>query len=394
MYNHKKKYSRKKNSRKNSRKNSKKSKKISSNKSYKISRTIINNKYETFLKPYSSDYKKALIDLSKILSTIDYPFLKYFTKLEKIRQNFISLKNFKPLVIHEQYNLSSINLSQEQLKFNGKYFLIIDQPFEYDSIELISDFFNEECRVHCKFITENYSIFQFYRNNLDLIIKYLEKGNRPLTLENIRETIWHIGYKECTTFKPKLEKFFIEYFKAKNILDISSGWGDRLIGAMASDIDLYHGFDPNPCLHKNYKKIIETFKDLQTNPDAKFIIKKLPFEKAVLKNNFYDLVMTSPPYFNMEIYDSAVEQSVSTTDTSPLQEKYWYENYLLVWMNKCFHALKKGGIIAININQSKNQNYVYWLLNDMKKLFTFLGTISHSKPNKKNPQPTFIWKKN
>ena len=61
--------------------------------------------------------------------------------------------------------------------------------------------------------------------------------------------------------------------------------------------------------------------------------------------------MTSPPYFNMEIYDSAVEQSVSTTDTSPLQEKYWYENYLLVWMNKCFHALKKGGIIKSALYQ-------------------------------------------
>ena len=217
----------------------------------------------------------------------------------------------------------------------------------------------------------------------------------------MREAIWNIGFKECSTFKPKLEKFFIEFFGAKKILDISSGWGDRLIGAMASDIDCYHGFDPNPCLHKNYNMIIETFKEFQVNKKASFIIKKLPFEEAKLKNNFYDLVMTSPPYFNMEIYDSnpetskkqSISISKSNSNSNIEQEKYWYNNYLLIWMHKCHKALKNGGIIAININQHKNQNYVYWLLRDMKQIFSFLGTISHSKINKKNPQPTFIWKK-
>ena len=56
-------------------------------------------------------------------------------------------------------------------------------------------------------------------------------------------------------------KYIIEHFNSKKILDMSSGWGDRLVGAMACNIDCYHGFDPNSCLHPGYKKMIEFFKD-------------------------------------------------------------------------------------------------------------------------------------
>ena len=211
----------------------------------------------------------------------------------------------------------------------------------------------------------------------------------------MREAIWNIGYKKCSTFKPKLEKFFIDFFKARKILDLSSGWGDRLVGAMASDIDCYHGFDPNPCLHPNYKKIIKTLKNHQVNKNAEFKIKKQPFEKAKLKPNFYDLMMTSPPYFTMEIYNSDPITSKTQSVSSVNSEKEWFDNFLLVWINKIKKALKKDGILALNINQFKNQNYVYWLLNYMYKSrdWNYLGIISHSKIDKNNPQPTFVWKK-
>jgi len=343
-------------------------------------------KYDSIIKfweKYTVNYTKAKKDVNKILRQTDYPYMKYFTNIDKIREKFNKLKEFKVHVIHDSYKINNVKLSNDDTKFNGKYYLIIDDPEEYDNIELISDYFNEECRVHCRFITEKMSIYDFYRNKLTSIIEFMEKNSIRITLENMREILWKIGYKQCSTFKPKLEKFIIEMFDAKYVLDISSGWGDRLIGAMASNIILYHGFDPNPCLHKNYKRIIKTFKDLQVNPNAKYIIKKQPFEKAKLNVNFYDLVMTSPPYFNMEVY----------TDGITINERTWYDNYLIVWMEKCYKSLKQFGIIAININQLKTQYYVYWLLKDMGKLFKYMGVISHSKPNKKNPQPIFIWKK-
>jgi len=385
----------KKNSKKKSTKKVvKKISKKNSKKKYKLSRTVITT-------DFNYDYEKIKNDKAIILKRIEYPYLKYFMKEQQIINNFNNLKKFTCKIVNENYSFTTLNIKDIKFKNpkNNKDlpFLIIDEPTEYSSIEVISDYFNEVCRVRCKFASAPGTQLDFFKNNLDKVIDYMQSKNLKITLENMRETIWHIGFKECSTFKPKLEKFFIEFFNARKILDLSSGWGDRLIGAMASDIDCYHGFDPNPCLHPNYKNIIKTFKDYQVNKNAVYIIKKQPFENATLKSNYYDLMMTSPPYFTMEIYDDNPSSSKSQSISGIQSEKEWFDKFLLVWIDKIYTALRKDGVLALNINQFRNQNYVYWLLDEMNKkkykYWKYLGIISHSAISKKNPQPTFIWTK-
>jgi len=385
MVNIKKNNSKKKLSKKINKKNSKKNK-------YKLSRITIITDFN-----YDYYYNKIKNDKAKIIKKIEYPYLKYFTTEQHIINNFNNLKKFTCKIVNENYKFTTLNINDIKFKNpkNNKDlpFLIIDEPSEYNSIEVISDYFNEVCRVRCKFASAPGTQLDFFKNNFDKVIDYMQSKNLKITLENMRETIWHIGYKECSTFKPKLEKFFIEFFNARKILDLSSGWGDRLIGAMASDIDCYHGFDPNPCLHPNYKNIIKTFKDYQFNKNAVYVIKKQPFENATLKADYYDLMMTSPPYFTMEIYDNDPSSSQSQSISNIHSEREWFDKFLLIWIDKIYLALRKGGIMALNINQFKNQNYVYWLLNDINKNknWKYLGIISHSAVSKKNPQPTFIW---
>ncbi len=385
-----KKNSKKKITKKSSNKNSKKN----SKKKYKLSRNVITT-------DFNYDYEKIKNDKAIIIKRIEYPYLKYFTTKQQIINNFNNLKKFNCKIVNENYSFTTLNIKDIKFKNpkNNKDipFLIIDEPSEYETIEVISDYFNEVCRVRCKFASAPGTQLDFFKNNFDKVINYMQSKNLKITLENMRETIWHIGFKECSTFKPKLEKFFIEFFSARKILDLSSGWGDRLIGAMASDIDCYHGFDPNPCLHPNYKNIIKTFKDYQVNKNAVYIIKKQPFENSVLKPNYYDLMMTSPPYFTMEIYDDNPSTSITQSITNIQSEKEWFDKFLLVWIDKIYTALRKDGVLALNINQFRNQNYVYWLLDEMNKkkykYWKYLGIISHSSISKKNPQPTFIWTK-
>ncbi len=372
----------------------KKNSKNKSKKKYKLSRTII-------ITDFNYDYNKVKNDKTIIIKKIEYPYLKYFTTEQHIINNFNNLKKFNCKIVNENYKFTTLNINDIKFKNpkNNKDlpFLIIDEPTEYSSIEVISDYFNEECRVRCKFASAPGTQLDFFKNNFDKVIDYLQSKNLKITLENMRETIWHIGFKECSTFKPKLEKFFIEFFNARKILDLSSGWGDRLIGAMASDIDCYHGYDPNPCLHPNYKNIIKTFKNYQVNKKAVYVIKKQPFENATLKSNYYDLMITSPPYFTMEIYDNNPSSSKTQSIYNIYSEKEWFDKFLLVCIDKIYTALRQDGIMALNINQFKNQNYVYWLINEMNKnkynQWKYLGIISHSSISKKNPQPTFIWKK-
>lgn len=332
---------------------------------------------------YGFDYSKARIDRTKILSIIDYPYLRLFETSDTIEKRFNNLQKFKCKIINEKYVIRNIDLNDKDIKFDNEYVLIIDDDAEYENIEIISDYFNEQCRVKCKFESASGTTYEYFRNYFDNIINYLERKKLIISIKNFREAIWTIGFKECSTFKPKLIKYFIEKFNARKILDISSGWGDRLIGAMASDIDCYHGFDPNHCLHQGYQDMISLFK-----PKGEFIIQELPFEKAILKENYYDMVMTSPPYFKMEIYSEDETQSAFNIN----DEKEWFDKYLKVWIEKCHLALKYKGILALNINQFKNQSYVYLLLEYMKNdQWNYLGVISHSKKKKDNPQPTFIW---
>jgi len=349
---------------------------------------------------YKYNYDEAIKDKDKILKEFDYPYTKYIYSSRKMIRNFKRLKKVKPIIANKNFFVPFIHLKEQEKYFDGTHIILVNNISEYEKVDILSDYFNEECRVSCRFFGSVGSIYDYYHKFFDKIIENMKRENLKITLRNIRETIWKYSkkekYGECSTFRPKIIKFFIDHFKARKILDISSGWGDRLLGAMASDIDCYHGFDPNPCLQSGYNKMIEFFKDYVVNKNAEFIIKELPFEKAELQDNFYDLVMTSPPYFDIEIYNDAPTQSIYNRN-----EKDWYDNYLTVWIKICLKALKKNGVLALNINQFKHHNYVNWLLEDMRKNnnWKYLGTIGYANSDKINEerinvQPVFIWKKN
>jgi len=349
---------------------------------------------------YKYNYDLIIKDKQKILKEFDYPYTKYIYSSRKIIRNFKRLIRVKHLIINKDFFVPYINIRNNEKYFEGKYNILINKAEDYEKIDMLSDYFNEECRVTCRFYGSKGSIYDYYHKFFDKIIENMKRNNLKLSLKNIRETIWEYSkkenYGECSTFRPKTMKFFIDKFKARKILDVSSGWGDRLLGAMASDIDCYHGFDPNSCLQPGYNKMINFFKDYVVNKNAEFIIKELPFEKAELKDNYYDLVMTSPPYFDIEIYADDPSQSVQKNKN----ERYWYDNYLTVWLNICLNALQVNGILALNINQFKHHHYVNWLLDDMRKNknWNFLGIVGYANSNKINQnkilvQPIFIWKK-
>lgn len=151
----------------------------------------------------------------------------------------------------------------------------------------------------------------------------IEKKNYHFIFE-LEDLKWKLQkdfrYKLATTFMPLYAKGFYEYFPSVNsILDPCSGWGDRLMGALSSDkINKYVGFDPNRSLRYGYAKLMELYdleiKEFNTE-SMRFTgesnnIKKditmycLPFEDSerILEENSFDLVFTSPPFFDFEVY--------------------------------------------------------------------------------------------
>src|SRR4051812_29978888 len=104
-------------------------------------------------------------------------------------------------------------------------------------------------------------------------------------------------------FKSSLVCAVIRKLGGRKYLDISAGWGDRLVGAIACDLDLYVGVDPNQNLKSGHDAIIRTLADDGSGTlNPKYQIVYQPFQSATIPDTQFDLVFTSPPYFDFEIY--------------------------------------------------------------------------------------------
>ena len=74
--------------------------------------------------------------------------------------------------------------------------------------------------------------------------------------------------------------YIVREFNAKRILDFGAGWGDRLVGAIAADVEEYCAFDPNLALKEGHDKIIETFVPKENK--NRYHIHYEPYESANL----------------------------------------------------------------------------------------------------------------
>ncbi len=154
----------------------------------------------------------------------------------------------------------------------------------------------------------------------------------------------------CAQFKPNAAKVLYDYLGVKNVLDISAGWGDRLCGFMASEkAELYVGIDPRVENHPIYNKQADFYKNnngfFETQKEAHFIIS--PAEDADLSayKDTFDIVFSSPPYFNVERY--SYDDTQSWVRYKTIDE--WNKDFLHKTILNVWPTIRKGGYIAINI---------------------------------------------
>ncbi len=137
-------------------------------------------------------------------------------------------------------------------------------------------------------------------------------------------------------FKSSTAKFVYKLFNATSVLDFTMGWGGRLLGAMALGIN-YIGVDTNTNLKPGYEKMIE---ELPCDKDKINLLWKSCMEVDYSKYE-YDLILTSPPYVNMELYENM----------NPFEsDEKFYKEFLIPTMDNAFLHMKDGGHMCINIS--------------------------------------------
>jgi hypothetical protein len=148
--------------------------------------------------------------------------------------------------------------------------------------------------------------------------------------------IYNLYYGAVSVFRPSIAMSVYSRFKPTSILDFTMGWGGRLVGACALNVPHYIGVDSNTNLREPYRKMV-TFLKPHTNTEITLIFNDaLSVNYATLD---YDMVLTSPPYFNIEQY---ANQPNRTKDA-------WINDFYGPLFMKTFDGMKSGGYYCLNI---------------------------------------------
>ena len=166
----------------------------------------------------------------------------------------------------------------------------------------------------------------------------------------------------CSQFKPIIAKSIYDFFKAENVLDFSMGWGDRLCGFYSSKYTKHYvGLDPRVENHpfynqqrEHYDKWLTMFED-----DKKTDFHISPAEDFDYSNyiNHFDLVFTSPPYFDAERYGEGDTQSWMRYK----EIDSWNINFLHKALTKIIPTVRVDGRIMVNIADIFSKKGNKWL---------------------------------
>jgi len=153
------------------------------------------------------------------------------------------------------------------------------------------------------------------------------------------------GVQYVNEFAPYVARDIYKKFnvnKNSQILDPCAGWGGRMIGASAVSNN-YECFEPATKTFNGLVKLSAFIKDI----DSSFapIINNLPFEDSILKKDYYDIALTSPPYYDTEHYSDENTNSLIRYDTFDK----WNEMFYCPLIQKTMNSLKDGKTFVLNI---------------------------------------------
>jgi len=366
-------------------------------------------------------------DTDKIycVSNLFLPFARFNTPRKIIDDAFVRLINFDPQYDSDPYSVAKIHT---KFTFENEYISI---HYPKDKSQICVDYFQEEVRMACHRKNKN-SHWQYYKKKYGLNFGTADYEK----YDKLQIEIWN-NYYSCTEIFPEMLAGLIKIlrirgYSVKDVLDMSAGRGSRLTAAISvPEIKSYLGTDPNAFSHDWYRtqanyycdlfnrniddKMIEnirrdyrglkiyerkdinydfifnnlTKESLVKNPDN-FRVIQSGFETAEIGDSKYDIMFSSPPYFDTEIYSNDAQQSINTYNTL----ESWINDFMLVSMEKIIRCLRPGGLMCINITNSSvsEMDWVNPLLS-FKSGCNYIGCIGFVKKHSAMAQPVFIWQK-
>lgn len=226
---------------------------------------------------------------------------------------------------------------------------------------------------------------------LEKVLRWNRKSHSTPYLSEIKRGIYFCnGLTKNTMYRPHLAKAIVTHYNAKTVLDPCAGWGGRMLGTVSAGAH-YIGYEPNIETYNNLLRLAEflDIKDMVT-------LYNLPAEE--MEEVSVDISLTSPPYFNLEIYSDGETQSENYYTT--------YDEWLTQWLKplivKVADSVKLASSWNVhNVGKMKMIDDVRVIHEEISFAEDYVFSLSSSKrqanqnstKNKKNKDVTISYKR-
>lgn len=315
--------------------------------------------------------------------------------------------------------------SQNCVKYNAKEkTLIFDSKYYKEFCEL-ADYFTEPVRIRAR-IYDFVSPHEYWMQHSDAVREHAIKmysiaQTTQVDAVQLRESIW-MQTKEATSFNIPLAKRIYDLFlpslvgqeqRKYSVLDPFSGWGDRAIAALAcNQIQSYDGVDCNLDLKGGYEEIsnlldvtLSKNSTTSTNSTSNSMlvnIKKIKWHletiQSFLKSNsqMFDLIFTSPPYFDYECYTSVEKLAELQSHYKMNRYEQWLREFWTPVLLDLVKILKQDAFFVLHIGSTKRTPTMapdtVTLLENLQTI-RYCGKIDCYNNKKKRPIPIWIFQK-
>lgn len=284
---------------------------------------------------------------------VTFPWKKYYLE-GTLDQKFKKLQRYEanisvaPFIPHNvKFDCNNGKEPFLPFTFEGGSCLLISSDADYWDMDILTDYFTEKPRMQARRMLDKKSISERWPDRTLLTemaraaFESDETKQHGLCTLSLRESLYKCA-NECTQFKASLAVSVFGLLQSKRVLDISAGWGDRLLAAIALDLERYVGADPNTALKAGHDAMMKRFAPGKAD---RFKIIYAPFEDAELGLEKFDTIFTSPPFFDFEVYSNLPGQSVQNFQ----DQLSWTVDFLFLSLTKAWQRLSPEGYMAIHI---------------------------------------------
>lgn len=305
---------------------------------------------------------------------VSYPYRRYYTPEEETPEKLFDLLKTEEVIKNIK------KYTPADLRVEGSRYEVSEQLDTWTLVSSrahnLTDWYSEPARVRAKAVNGNYSMYELWMSmTREVVLNCITRWDR-ITMHSLHATLRGLAYTKTSIGQLAGEAFNFSNVLAREIyrvycpqggvvLDPSAGWGDRELGALASGtVSHYIGVDPNEYLYTSYYAM----KSL--NPSVRVTIlghgaEQLPYEEK----ESVDVVFTSPPYWNLEVYTQLPGQSIDVFSSFDS----WLNGFLFEMIQRAYYRLKRGGYFLLHVRNIRGVNLVGPIIEKMNEL----GAIYH-----------------